>query len=233
MNHVLIGLAGLIGSGKDTVADILVRDHGFVKISFADKMKRIAKDAYDFTDEQLWGPSSARNAPDKRYPRQHTVTMLGSCNCCSIGCDADDASVPQCYLTPRYALQLLGTQWGRHCYSNTWVDYALRMAHRIFTEEPDWGYPGYTAQHGFNTGSMNPARGVVISDVRFENEVAAIRAAGGTLWKTIHGTGLSGAAGAHESEQHISHLEVDAVVPDGALEELPQIVTTMLRGSMR
>ena len=36
---MIIGICGLIGSGKGTVADILVNTHKFTKISFADKLK--------------------------------------------------------------------------------------------------------------------------------------------------------------------------------------------------
>ena len=35
---MIIGICGLIGSGKGTVADILV-DQGFTKVSFANKLK--------------------------------------------------------------------------------------------------------------------------------------------------------------------------------------------------
>ena len=36
---MLIGLVGLIGSGKDTVAERLVTDHGFKRDSFAKSLK--------------------------------------------------------------------------------------------------------------------------------------------------------------------------------------------------
>ena len=36
---MIIGTCGLIGSGKGTVADILVKTHNFTKLSFADKLK--------------------------------------------------------------------------------------------------------------------------------------------------------------------------------------------------
>lgn len=36
---MIIGICGLIGSGKGTVADILVNKHDFIKVSFADSLK--------------------------------------------------------------------------------------------------------------------------------------------------------------------------------------------------
>ena len=36
---MIIGICGLIGCGKGTAADILVEQHNFVKLSFADKLK--------------------------------------------------------------------------------------------------------------------------------------------------------------------------------------------------
>jgi len=36
---MIIGITGLISSGKGTVADILVEEHNYIKLSFADKLK--------------------------------------------------------------------------------------------------------------------------------------------------------------------------------------------------
>jgi len=41
---MIIGLCGYAGSGKDTVAQILVQEHGFERRAFADKLKAIAYD---------------------------------------------------------------------------------------------------------------------------------------------------------------------------------------------
>lgn len=237
---MLLGLTGRAGSGKDTVADILVRDHGFIKVALADILKRVCRDVFAFTDEQLWGSSSARNAPDMRYPCEHSFFVGFVPQTCRIcGCPAADRVVKKCCLTPRHALQQLGTDWGRRCYANVWVDRVLRVAAEILRgarrhEDGGTYAPIYNQQEGLtfrcgDSGAFPTAPGVVISDVRFLNEVAAIRAKGGRIWKTAHGTGLAGAAGAHESEQHIDSIVPDATVPDSPLDALPVIVTTMLK----
>ena len=128
---MIIGLLGVAGSGKDTVADIFVRDHNFVKVAFADPLKRICKDVFAFTDEQLWGPSEKRNAPDERYLRRKIENEFLD----HIGDE---------YLTPRFALQQLGSEWGRNCYPNVWVDYALRVAKTLLAVG-DLGAVRYTA----------------------------------------------------------------------------------------
>jgi hypothetical protein len=39
---MIIGLTGFAGSGKDTVAEILVQEHGFKRYAFADKLREMA-----------------------------------------------------------------------------------------------------------------------------------------------------------------------------------------------
>lgn len=64
---MIIGIAGAAGSGKDTVADFIGKYNNSICIAQADPMKRFARDVFGFTEEQLWGPSECRNAPDARY----------------------------------------------------------------------------------------------------------------------------------------------------------------------
>ena len=41
---MLIGIAGVAGSGKDACADFLVKHHGFTRFAFADALKAVAND---------------------------------------------------------------------------------------------------------------------------------------------------------------------------------------------
>ena len=52
---MIIGICGKKGSGKDTLADILVKEFDFVKYNFGDDIKKIAKILFNFDEEQLYG----------------------------------------------------------------------------------------------------------------------------------------------------------------------------------
>lgn len=197
---MLLGISGKAATGKDTSADFLVKNYNFVKISFADPLKRVCRDIFDFSDTQLWGPSPYRNEPDSRYLRE-------------------DGS----FLTPRLALQVLGTEFGRHCYPNIWIEYALRLANIILTNPSKWSY---SKELGiFEQKNEHPIQGVVIPDLRFKNEVDALKEHGATLFRiTRPGAGLSGAAGQHSSEKEQESIpdEVfDAIIHnDGTITDL-------------
>jgi len=250
---MIIGLCGVANAGKSTVASILVKNHGFVEVALADPLKRICKEVFDFSDEQLWGPSSERNKPDERYPRQvpcHWSRAEGSepftCQYCGERTEdavemMERACPARALLTPRYALQQLGTEWGRECYPNVWVDYTLRVAKRLLEDSSVM----YTQQEGiverieqtamgeWHRDDEPPSglpKGVVISDVRFVNEVEAIRAAGGHVWKIERpGAGLTGAEAQHASEQEQNSIDPRKFASvlnnaNGPLEELEVLV---------
>jgi hypothetical protein len=209
---LIIGVSGVAGSGKSTVADILT-DLRFVTISLADPIKRLVRDLYAFTDEQLWGPSACRNEPDKRYPR------------------ADGT-----FLTPREALQRFGTEAGRACYDNTWVDRCLLNAQLVLSGQ--FAYAQALGVHDYRGPGRPEVRGVAIPDVRFMNEIAAIHAAGGVVIRIVRpGAGLEGAAGAHGSETEqasIPDSEFDYVLDNSAtLEQLRENVHRCARAIRR
>lgn len=169
---MIVGIIGKAGSGKSTAAELIrARFNGEV-VSLADPIKQIAQGLFGFTNEQLWGPSANRNAPDARFTRP----------------DGEP-------LTPRYALQTLGS-WGRDCYESIWIDAALRLA----------------AKH----------RVAVIPDVRYPNEAEAIERAGGVLIRIVRpGAGLEGDAGRHPSETAQEGIRAHAeVLNDGTIEDL-------------
>ena len=52
---MIIGICGLMGSGKDTIADHLIQEHQFKKISFADKLKESVATMFDWDRTMLDG----------------------------------------------------------------------------------------------------------------------------------------------------------------------------------
>jgi len=208
---MIIGIHGKAGSGKDTFATYLSEmaktEHGFrgCKIAFADPIKRYAKDAFEFSDEQLWGTSEKRNSPDKRYPRQHDFNDSGECFCCGAHRDSDS----QCYLTPRYSLQLMGSQWGRKCYDDIWVQKAVNTANHLLENDSD-----YVPQHGtINSSIFTKHDFINISDLRFENEARGLRRAGALLVKVKRPiSSLSGASANHDSEWGLPDELFDEII---------------------
>lgn len=235
----LVAVSGNAGVGKDTAADYLVANKLFVKLGLADPLKRICKEVYNFTDEQLWGPSEMRNAPDRRYIRQ----KKGALGTTFVDMDVTgtvyerykhlirDKHLPNppedVYLTARYALQTLGTEWGRDCYHNTWIDYGIETAQAIMD-----GAGSYSAKKGFiplMSGAEEPPQvgGVVFSDIRFKNELNLIKAAGGfiiRLYRKEAEGKLTGGIAGHASEAEQNDVEddfFDAVIyNDGPKDDL-------------
>lgn len=153
---MIISLTGNMGVGKDTMADYMVEKYDFVKVSMADPMKRIAKEIYDFSDEQLWGPSEARNREDTRYRRPDGT-----------------------YLTPRVVGQLLGNELSRLAYPETWILYMQRIVKKIQS-----GY-FYSEKKGAYKmrGKKSDYTGIIVSSCRFKNEIEAIKEMGGMAFR--------------------------------------------------
>jgi hypothetical protein len=233
---VIVGILGRAGAGKDTAADMLVKNLGFQKVALADPMKRFCREVFDFSEGQMWGPSEERNKPDPRYVRVRRG---------STGVFGEEARVhvdppEDVYLTPRHALQQLGTEWGRSCYRDVWVDLAIRTAEKIagggciYDRKLGPRYFTFNAEFG-SEQMVKTKRSTVIPDVRFRNEVDALRAAGARLIRVVRRvSGLSGAAGRHVSEteqEEVSDAELDAVwVNDGTLKALEKKVAQAAEG---
>ena len=100
---MIIGIAGLIGSGKGTVADILVEQHNFTKISFADKLKDGVAAAFGWNRELLEGDT------DESRDWRETVDEFWT-------------NETGREITPRLVLQEFGTDCMRNgFYDGIWV----------------------------------------------------------------------------------------------------------------
>ncbi len=224
---MILCLSGKAGVGKNAVADILVKEYGFASIAFADPIKRVVQEIYKFSDESLWGDSELRSLPDKRYPREHIFTGTNMSNgpCCICGARETPDVIfknAKCYLNPRYALTTFGTEAGRHCYNNTWIDRTMIDAGKILNK----------SNYKYNIGIHGEAnyKHVVITDARFENELEAVRKEGGSIVRIKR-------AGTKEFS-HSSETEQDEVPDDyfshvienfGSLGNLEVSVTEMIK----
>ena len=100
---MIIGICGLIGSGKGTVADILVEQHNYEKLSFADKLKDGVSSVFGWNREMLEGDTEEsrkwREEADKFWTEETGETI-----------------------TPRLILQLFGTDCMRNgFFDGIWV----------------------------------------------------------------------------------------------------------------
>lgn len=180
-DNVLI-LVGEAGSGKDTAADALVARFGAEKIAQSAPLKDLVRGAFDFSEDQLYGPSASRNGNDWRYtdlqsghwriaeeairgdlgagwleglvgelydPKLHTALVAWFD-------ELQRLAAQEGGLSPRLALQTLGTDYGRkHLGADTWINRALATA----------------------AASASPL--AIIVDGRFSDEVRKVREVGG------------------------------------------------------
>lgn len=226
----IITLFGVRGSGKDTIGNMLAERHGFMKESFAAPLKEMVKIAFpDFTDEDLYGPSSRRSTQYPQYPMGEDCVRCngplwsnteGGLSCTEPRC-IDDYPL---YVSPRIALQTLGTEWGRRLYKNVWVDAAFRRIDLYIQTAEDFLEDHLSAAKG----SQNYRH--VITDGRFVNEHA--RAADMGSHTVLLLRGLEESTDTHPSEAEIKTIpreKFSHIVDNrGDLSELPRLVDEML-----
>lgn len=101
---MIIGITGLIGSGKDTAADYLCTFHGFKRMSFAGALKDAIAVIFNWDRELLEGSTKA-----SREWRENIDVWW-----------AERLNIP--HLTPRWVLQQWGTDVARKSFHNDiWV----------------------------------------------------------------------------------------------------------------
>lgn len=101
---MIVSITGLIGSGKDTIAEHLINNYGFKQLSFAFALKDTMAAMFQWDREMLEGKT-----PEARKQRDIVDEWWSK-----------KLGIPN--FTPRYALTRVGTELIRHKFNdNIWV----------------------------------------------------------------------------------------------------------------
>ena len=101
---MIIGICGFQASGKDTVADFLIKEHRFKRLSFASALKDIVAIIFSWPRDKLEGLTK-----EDREWREQIDTWWSK-------------SLKMHNLTPRFVLQHFGTEIFRnHWHPDIWV----------------------------------------------------------------------------------------------------------------
>lgn len=200
----IIALSGFARSGKDEAARILVEEHGFVQVAFADKLRDMI---------YALNPIVAHKSHALQVKRPDKVVSLYV-----------DDETPATVDLPVYLQQVIDTYgWGG--YKETeYGDEIRRLLQRLGTEagrQTLWDSIWIDAAL---TGFDENAR-LVVSDARFFNEFDAVRERGGRVWR-IERPGV-GPANDHASEMEAidyPHFEL-TLNNDGTLDDWRTLVS--------
>ena len=118
---MIIGICGLIGSGKGSVADILIENHNFERLSFADKLKDGVASVFGWDRDMLEGDTDRsriwREKTDEYWTKETGMNV-----------------------TPRLVLQLFGTDCMRNgFFDGIWV--SLVKQKLLDNPDTDWVLP--------------------------------------------------------------------------------------------
>lgn len=195
---LIIGLAGLQGTGKDTVANYLVREYGFIKFAFSDALYREVQEAYGLEDQSLLRDRATKEVPNERlctyYCKEHGFRHLVS-GLLSKGVPFAERTNPlETYLSPRQVLQWWGTDYRRAQDPDYWV---LKTGEWL-ADQRSRGYPEHRPQFFVECGT------------RFENERGWIKGFEGQIWH-IRRDGIADTTG-HVSAQPLPILPGERVL---------------------
>lgn len=142
---MIIAISGLIGSGKDTVADYLVNLHEFRRESFAGNLKNAMCEIFGWDRDMLEGRSKSSREWREQVDEWWATRL----------------NIP--HLTPRWILQHVGTDVIRgHFHDDVWL---ASLENKLRKTDDD----------------------IVISDVRFKNEVKMLKSLGAVCVQVVRG----------------------------------------------
>lgn len=213
----IIIVCGTAGSGKGTAANIIRDKYGAACIALADPLKCMVRDFFPFHDDSLFGESHRRaDVLNKRLAKPLPTKRMGAIirkwfDRLLIE-DEEEYNITEWYfsclakaesgkLTARYALQTLGTDWGRSYKHDLWYKVAKTSALKLL----GGGY-SYDSKDGSpKVDKTNIGYDwVVITDGRFRNEILSVTKSGGVAVmikrdvKKIHEQ--------HQSEREITKI---------------------------
>ena len=174
---MFIGVCGPEGAGKSTVAGILAK-HGGAITPFAEPLKRMLL-SLGVPNENLYGSQAQKDEP---------LALLGG-------------------KSARWAMQSLGTQWGRMCMDSCfWVRQWAGLVDRRTAQRADAG--------------LAQPRMIVADDVRFQSEVDEISGRGGLIILVVRSPADLNREPQHASED-FAKLRADVmIINDGNFEHL-------------
>lgn len=121
---MIIGIDGYAGAGKDTVADILVKE-GFVKVSFADALRESVVHSTDFEMNDFID----RDIKDKKFKKVYKLSPDSIVSFCTyLGFESRSKELADKFkgtklVSPRNVLQFMATEIGRDSICQTlWLD---------------------------------------------------------------------------------------------------------------
>ena len=205
---IVVALTGRARAGKDSVADILVRDHGFSKMSFAAPLKRMMRNL-------------------------NPIVGFESSGCDE--CDYEDCEIND--LQPIYLQDLYDHgMTDEDIKDSEYGDEVRRIWQRFGTDVMRAERDDYWIQKAADDMFESGYDRVVFTDCRFPNEAdmvyglsVAHERINSSVWQVVR-PGVELQPGAHVSEQHVGLMAEEVTIHnDGTLADLTDTVNDAVR----
>lgn len=179
---LIFGISGRKGHGKDTFCNFVREfDSEFQILHFADDLKTMCGEIFNLTPQQMYEPA-LKEIPFTWYG-QKTIYMDDYLEDIRRVTGLDIQPQEKIAKTPRRVLQYFGTEYVRSVKDSFWVDRVIDKINAI-------------------------GKKCLVADMRFPNEVEALREINATLIR-VQRPDLKSDGDVHDSEAMIDKLEVD------------------------